>query len=610
MASPVVVKILGDNKGLSTALTGAKAQLEAFRLSSNKTALLAGGALTGMAVVGGLAIKEAFDLDQIRRDFATSTGLIGSDLDAAMGEVLDAAGRVPDSFEAVGAAAGNLQTSTGFLGDDLENLTVQFLDLNRLGFGALNENQVGELINNWGLSAEEAEASFDMLAQVSQATGADIGLMADLVTSNGGAFRAMGLDVDNSIALIGQWEKAGIDVNKAVRGLNSNLDMLQDQGEDTDAMIAMMSATMDDGAISAEEATNLYDLFGAEATDLISGLESGAITLDGFTESVGLSGQTVEEMATANASLGEKLSELKNRVMAELAPALLQLADQMTVAADWLIAVGIPAFQRFGQQLFEVLGPILVNLKDTFVTVFGIIRDTWELFSAFFAGDWDAVWTNVKEIFAGVWDLVRLRLELAVEQLKLIWAGFKAAFGELVSDTVDVVVTFFTELPGRLWDLAVDYNSTAFDLATEIMNGILDGVSGMADAVWAPIKSAALAAFNGVASAWNSTVGSLSFSVPDWVPKIGGKGFSVPDIPTFASAEGGVFNSPTLTWVGENGPEAVVPWKGLPAGNTAPGASPLPAMGGGDVNVYVETGADPSEIGASVAWALATGGVA
>lgn len=52
--------------------------------------------------------------------------------------------------------------------------------------------------------------------------------------------------------------------------------------------------------------------------------------------------------------------------------------------------------------------------------------------------------------------------------------------------------------------------------------------------ILAPYK----AAFNGIARAWNSTVGRLSWSVPGWVPFIGGNTISVPQLPTFHS--GGV----------------------------------------------------------------------
>lgn len=41
------------------------------------------------------------------------------------------------------------------------------------------------------------------------------------------------------------------------------------------------------------------------------------------------------------------------------------------------------------------------------------------------------------------------------------------------------------------------------------------------------------AAFNLIARAWNSTVGRLSWTVPDWIPGIGGRSISVPNLPTF-----------------------------------------------------------------------------
>jgi hypothetical protein len=47
------------------------------------------------------------------------------------------------------------------------------------------------------------------------------------------------------------------------------------------------------------------------------------------------------------------------------------------------------------------------------------------------------------------------------------------------------------------------------------------------------------AAFNAVANAWNSTVGRLRFTFPDWVPGLGGKTIAVPTLPTFKFHAGG-----------------------------------------------------------------------
>jgi hypothetical protein len=99
----------------------------------------------------------------------------------------------------------------------------------------------------------------------------------------------------------------------------------------------------------------------------------------------------------------------------------------------------------------------------------------------------------------------------------------------------------------------------------------------IADLITAPFK----AAFRGIASLWNNTIGKLSFKVPGWVPGIGGKGFDVPDIPMLAS--GGIVDSATLALIGESGPEAVIPLDKL--GNY-----------GGGITINVSGALDPSAV--------------
>ena len=98
--------------------------------------------------------------------------------------------------------------------------------------------------------------------------------------------------------------------------------------------------------------------------------------------------------------------------------------------------------------------------------------------------------------------------------------------------------------------------------------------------------------FNGIASAWNNTVGKLSFKLPSWVPGLGGKGFDMPNIPMLAN--GGIVNSPTLALIGERGPEAVIPLTGPNAG-----------AGMGGMNITINTGVgDPVAIGKAVVSSL------
>ena len=90
--------------------------------------------------------------------------------------------------------------------------------------------------------------------------------------------------------------------------------------------------------------------------------------------------------------------------------------------------------------------------------------------------------------------------------------------------------------------------------------------------------------FNGIASAWNNTVGKIKFKIPDWVPGLGGKGFSMPDIPMLAN--GGIVTGPTLALIGEAGPEAVIPLDRM--GSMGGGGSVTINVNGGDPNAVVD----------------------
>jgi hypothetical protein len=69
----------------------------------------------------------------------------------------------------------------------------------------------------------------------------------------------------------------------------------------------------------------------------------------------------------------------------------------------------------------------------------------------------------------------------------------------------------------------------AWNWMRKIPGWVGDAFGSIGNAISRPFK----AAFNSVADAWNNTVGSLSWTVPGWVPGIGGNSVSVPHIPRF-----------------------------------------------------------------------------
>ena len=90
-----------------------------------------------------------------------------------------------------------------------------------------------------------------------------------------------------------------------------------------------------------------------------------------------------------------------------------------------------------------------------------------------------------------------------------------------------------------------------FDKVTQIKSVL----SGIADAISGAFKGA----FNGIARAWNNSVGKLRFEIPSWVPGgLGGKGWDVPDMPILDS--GGIVTRPMIAALSMNSrPEVVMP---------------------------------------------------
>lgn len=96
---------------------------------------------------------------------------------------------------------------------------------------------------------------------------------------------------------------------------------------------------------------------------------------------------------------------------------------------------------------------------------------------------------------------------------------------------------------------------TGVEFSVDLIKGYLNTVMGFYKTI-----------FNGIARAWNATIGGFGFDIPDWVPKIGGNSFRIPEIPQLA--DGGVVTGPTLAMIGERGPEAVIPLnRANPMGN-------------------------------------------
>ena len=285
-----------------------------------------------------------------------------------------------------------------------------------------------------------------------------------------------------------------------------------------------------------------------------------------------------------------RIDEMKESIGEAIVPIVEQLMPAFTSISDWaskntglIVGIGIAVasiaaavvLTNAGLAIYNALTVITAALNAVLATSFTLL--------------WVA--TGVGIIIAVVAAIVALQVKFnilgdAVNGVKIaaewLWEKVKEGFFWVVHNW-PLLLAIITGPFGLAIYAIVKFKDQIINTLKAIVGFTVNAFMGIAETILAPFK----AVFNGIASLWNDTVGSLSFTIPNWVPLgLGGKTFDVPDIPELA--DGGIVTGPTLALIGEAGPEAVVP---LSRGNSG--------VGGNTINVTV-TSADPNAVVAAL----------
>lgn len=227
----------------------------------------------------------------------------------------------------------------------------------------------------------------------------------------------------------------------------------------------------------------------------------------------------VGTVATAIGAFGGDIGGL----IAGLGPLLLMMPG---VGATSIGAAG--GVGAFAASMWAATWPILAVIAAVALLVAGVwlIIDNWDVIGPWLAGLWDGIaktavgaWDGITKWWGGVWGGIMKVAGGVWDGIKKIWEWTPLGF---IITNWKPIVGFFT--------------------------GIGDGIS-----------KAFKWSLRTVAVLWNATVGSLSWTVPGWIPFIGGQTWSVPKMAIPALASGGIVTGPTLALIGEAGDEAVVP---------------------------------------------------
>ena len=260
----------------------------------------------------------------------------------------------------------------------------------------------------------------------------------------------------------------------------------------------------------------------------------------------------VNQVASA---LREQLAMAVEFIRSTILPALGQAFEQLRpVLTAWgqFIAVLMQrvgeAIQRLApawQFMAAVVQYVMPLIQNQIASALRIIQGVIQIFTAVISGNWSSAWTGIKNVFGGIWDGIRGIVTFGVQAIK---------------NSLSSVVSWVGEKFG-----------------------------GLGAVISAPFS----AGFGAIKSAWNSTIGGRSITMPD-LPGLPGRGqtFRFPTL-----HKGGIVPGP----IGQEVPailqagEAVLPIQAVR--NLA-----AERQGGGTTyNITVNAGiSDPAEVGRRV----------
>lgn len=567
-----------DNKGIKAAT----AELDRLKAATESTSqkMLQGAQIAGAAMLAGAAavgaalygIGEQFDaaFDHIR----IGTGATGDVLEGLKGDMKKIASEVPTSFGDAGTAVTELNRRLGLSGQPLQTLSEQLLELSRMTKTDLTGNiaAVAQVMQNFNVATGDQSGKLDLLFRASQKSGVSVADLASQMSDAGVVLRDLGMGFDQSAALLATLGKAGIDTGDVMPALSKSMATAAKQGKDASVVFADTFAAIKNAPNDVAASGVALEVFGAKAgPKLAAMIREGKLSFEDMAAAIG-NGDSILKASKDTQDFGEKLTILKNRVFLAIEPiatrvfnaigdAMDKIGPKVEQATKWLtehgavlkviagvvgaaILVFLAAYtaSMISAAVATVAAtwPILAIIAAIALLVAGVMYawQNWGWFREAVLYTFNSIrngaiymWENVLK---PIWEAIVWYIQnLLIPYYKMLW--------EIVKFVFEAIGAYISFVWGNIISPAFNFIKGGIETLIDVFGMIKDGVSTAFSGIFEIVTWPFRTAFNFIADAWNNTVGSLSFSVPDWVPFVGGKGFDMPKIPKLH--QGGIFQS-------------------------------------------------------------------
>ena len=276
---------------------------------------------TAVIKLGKEIVKATGDIQAGQKAIANATGATGRSLESLMDSAKKVFSANDATFDEVADALGQINTRFGLTGKALEDATNAFLDFADATGSEVKTSvqEVSKVMERWGVEADKLPELLDKLTLAGQKSGISVDALSQSLTSNAGTLQAMGYTMDEAISMMMSFEKSGIDASSVIMGMKKSFEDSAKAGTDAREDWENLLDSIKNSTSEAEANAIAVEAFGNRiATDMVSSLRSGTLSLDGFTDVVSNAGGTLAKTEESAKTTADRIQEFKNSITVAL----------------------------------------------------------------------------------------------------------------------------------------------------------------------------------------------------------------------------------------------------------------------------------------------------
>lgn len=273
------------------------------------------------AGVGLFELSEKFEdaENTIRR----GTGETGESLEGLDGIFKQVYADLPTSMADASEAVTDLAKRTNLTGQALQDLSEQEISLAKITGSDLNTTiqSTTQMFQKMGVAPQDYAKALDYVYTVTEKTGISIDTLSADMVKYGTPLQEMGYSWQQSAAILGQFEKAGVNTQQVLGSMRIALGNFAKAGKDPVTALSEITEKIKDAGSTSEANADAISAFGARAgTEMAAAIRTGKLSVDDLLETLKNSPDSIDTAEKSTETLTDKWTKLKNQLGEKLEP--------------------------------------------------------------------------------------------------------------------------------------------------------------------------------------------------------------------------------------------------------------------------------------------------